>query len=454
MIADAVSYDISYISKWIGGKMLPSKKSIAAVTYGIAECIANSIDESNELYVEFGVVSPDELKSAVSNALRDAYFESLTKEAGSERTFSAEESFKNLYGKIEKSFYDESDVVALLDIFSFDHESRLLFAAIKQGHFTITQDRPEKDVCMVVSIPEDSPDPVYDSIFLIHLLTSFSRVNMELYHNKAASGKLLFTATSDDGGFSASGMVLTDGTKGTAVSFSNDAQTAGTIKRTLEKFKCPEDSVFEKTTMRSLIEEKAYIKSLLSSNVKWLLGHPTELLLPDDVMEELTVDSEDIVKDEYHRLHILTQSVIEQPNTYILVYESVLSDFVVNGELDFFNTPRVLTSKQRLRCIRYYRMLAETGKKIKLINTGFSSDFSNISNPCLFMSDSFCYLRLENGLYFNNILTVKNQIVHNLFSRFYNNAWLERKDVVIEGQAVIEKIWQYEQAIELLEKIE
>lgn len=454
MIAEAVNYDISYISKWTGGKILPSRKSISEVAAAVAECVANNVDVSSELYTEYNATSSDELKARISDSIYHAYYESLPKRPGADLSFSAEDSLVNLYAKIEKSFYDDSEVYALLDIFSFGHESRLLFAAMKNGRFTITENRPGKDIIMIVNIPEDSHDPVYDSVFLIHMLTSFSRVNMELYHNSAAAGKLLFAAADCSYGITASALLFEDITKCTAVSVSNDRSIAGTIKETLGRYKKPENSVFVKMTMQGLIEEKDYIKSLLSSNVRWLLGHPTELILPDDVFEELLIDMSESEKTELRRLHVLTQSVIEQPNIFILVYESVLSDLVVSGEIDFFNKPRVLTANQRLSCIRYYGTLADEGRKIKLIDTGFSSDFSNISNPCLLMSDSCCYLRLENGIYCNNILVVKNQNVRNLFNSFFGCAWLDRSDVVLEGPKVGKKIRQYRQAAELLEKIE
>lgn len=46
-IADAVGYDLSYISKWLGGKMLPSERTIDATVQAISQCISDSLNDLN-----------------------------------------------------------------------------------------------------------------------------------------------------------------------------------------------------------------------------------------------------------------------------------------------------------------------------------------------------------------------------------------------------------------------
>lgn len=42
LISQAVQYDISYISKWLSGKMLPSEKNIENILSSITACIIAS----------------------------------------------------------------------------------------------------------------------------------------------------------------------------------------------------------------------------------------------------------------------------------------------------------------------------------------------------------------------------------------------------------------------------
>jgi len=146
------------------------------------------------------------------------------------------------------------------------------------------------------------------------------------------------------------------------------------------------------------------------------------------------------------RLHQLSRTVALQPDTLIMIYESALSSFMATGELDFFNSKVILNLSQRKRCMEYLKQLVEKddGGTFALVDGGFSNDFQYITNPCMFLSDSVCYVRLENKRYKDNILILNDRRVKDMFDRFYNDIWTERGDVVIsDNYEVLTKVEHY-----------
>jgi hypothetical protein len=99
--------------------------------------------------------------------------------------------------------------------------------------------------------------------------------------------------------------------------------------------------------------------------------------------------------------------------------------------MDFFNRKITATVGQRLR---HLTLLMETlGKqdnvKLQLIRRGFSDDFQHITNPCVFLSDTTGYLRLENGEYEDDILLINGVQNREHFDRFFEKIWHGSADV-------------------------
>lgn len=46
-LAKAVQYDVSYISKWVSGKLLPTEKNAEKVFREISRCVVTSMDDES-----------------------------------------------------------------------------------------------------------------------------------------------------------------------------------------------------------------------------------------------------------------------------------------------------------------------------------------------------------------------------------------------------------------------
>lgn len=436
VLARAVQYDLSYISKWLSGKMLPSEKNIDEVMDSIGDCLLSG--KTDKLEEHYGCVGI-ELKQALIVELHSSY--DKCKSNTEPDQFLSSKPVSEMVHTITKRLSTAESVLSMIDLLSMPHESRLILAGIKGGHFCLPTNAKKYD--MVISL--HSEDCVYDCIFLVHMMTGFSGINFNLYNSSIAEGKLLYCIDNS----ALSGFLFPDNKDCVAVGLT---ESGGIIRQNIIPFVNQENLIFRHITMEEMIRNREYIQTLLSTNICWLIGHATELLLPQDVFDELAEKRED--KSELKKFYLLSQSVLVNKSARVMVYESVLANLAVDGILDFYNHPIELSSSQRVKCLSYYEDLVKNGVRISLIDGGFSDDFRYITNPCMFLSDSLCYLRLENNRYHNNILQLNNKTVKSLFYSFFETVWTSRADVVtFEKEGVIDKIHHYQASAVILNQL-
>jgi hypothetical protein len=428
-LAKCVQYDLSYISKWLSGKMLPSDKNIEQVIERIVECFAQG--DTVKLCSLYSC-DEHELREYIASDLHEAYRSS--KSPKTENSISVIKPLSEVVGIIVDQTCNHQKAIAVIDLFSMPHENRLLLAGIKNGHFV----KKEKKLEYHMIINAESNDCVYDSIFMIHMLTSMSDIDFKLYNSRSAFEKILFCT----GNFVITGLLLSGSTECISV---NEIVYGNDIQQRIISLLNQENLIFRKSSIQSMIQQREYIQTLISTNIRWVLGHATELILPADVFKELMKEDNRDTSD-YLRLYQLSQRVLFAETSQIMIYESAIANLAVDGIIDFYNRPVQLNPDQILRTMEYYLQVGANGN-IRLIDGGFSDDFRYITNPCMFLSDSLCYVRLENNRYDNNILILNDRTVKATFDNFFAAVWENRKDVVTEEKAkVVQKIDHYKKS--------
>ena len=85
VLAKELGYDISYISKWVNGKNIPTQKNISNICKMTSNFIVNSLTESSKLelkeYFEINteIDNDDELKGYLEYSLKDSYVNTVQK---------------------------------------------------------------------------------------------------------------------------------------------------------------------------------------------------------------------------------------------------------------------------------------------------------------------------------------------------------------------------------------
>lgn len=467
-LAQECQYDVSYISKWVSGRMLPAEKSSEKVLHTISRCIVDGLSEENleNLLFDYQVDNSDDLKEAIFDNLEAEYnyVKDLKKTTGAEvapgTLFFAELPLLQFITRMKHPVLrrvKELEVVSVVDILALDHEYRLMIAEIENEHLSERREYPTVKFSMMINIDIGEKNCMYDCIFLMNLLMNYSNVDFRLYGETHAYGKIAFSVKN---GYAISGMLF-DNNHCMGVIMSEDQNDCNKLYEKLKSLCTREKLLFRRTSMKSMLVHYDYIKTMLSTNLRCLVGQMSEYFLSEDLFEEILSQEDEkewcVDFDLLRKTQGLTKSVFEEAKMKIMIYESAFTNFAVSGELDFYNHKIILNAEQRLKYLEYLLSTLKNNPKleIKLINGGFVADFQYAEKPTLFMSDLVSYLRLDNHYYKNNIMILNGPSINSMFDQFYEEIWEKEKEVVVDDRKeIINNIHHFMKSVLLLAKMQ
>ena len=432
-LAKELQYDESYISKWVSGKMLPPEKNFEKILHGISNCIVNSLDEETSLSFlrQYNLHNSSQLNQAIYDDLFEeyVYVKKLKVETGSEiapvSSYYPELTLTQFISKLHHPslrHISSLEVVALMDVLALNNDYRLSISTFQNEH-AVDNYYPGVEFTSIVHLP-DNPDTYFDdAVFFIRMLNNLNTVNFNLYSNPCAQGKILFSVKNT---FSISGMLL-DSNHCLSVNVSEEMETCNTLYYRMNSLCTSDMLLFRKTSIPDMIERHEYTRSMLSSNLRCILGHLTEHFMPEDlhreILEQHYTNPDEI--EQLIQLHQINRKVAKQSPIRVLVYESAIADFAISGQLDFYNQHIQLSPKQRMA---YMQHLLETFSELDnvesfLITSNNPADPAYIAKATLFLSSAVSYLRLEKQRESDTTLILNQQNIKTVFSNFFDILW-------------------------------
>lgn len=434
-LARDLQFDESYVSKMISGSLMPPKKTCDKVLRTISRCIVNSLDNDSRktMMSEYQITRERDLEAAIYDNLMAeySYVVGLKEETGSEiaqkTSYFPEMTLAQFMQKTRHPVLRQVkalDVIAAMDILALDRHYQLALAELERSENVVSKNYPNVHFSMLINLDANSRQNIYNVIFLLNLLTNLSDIDFQLYSWPQAVGKIVFTVRD---AYSVAGMII-DENHCISVTATEDAQNCNAIYDRLRSLCSSESIVVRKVSMDDMLLSNDYIRFLLGRNQRWLLGHLTEHMLPDDLFEELAAgfcEKREVELNALRRIHTMTRSVMEGMDIRILICEKALTDFAVSGEMDFFNQKVELTPEQRLRCLEYVCRMPERNEmlQMKVLRTGAVSDIQHIPEPTLFLSDSLGYLRLARSGPENNVSVINKIRVLDMMKEFFDEVW-------------------------------
>ena len=436
-LAKALQYDASYISKWVSGRLLPTEKTKKKILTGLShEIVSQSTQEGLEnLYANYQVSFPEELENVIYDNLEIEYdyVMDLQNTCGSliapDVNFFASLSPAQYITKMQHPVLRRVkmlDIMAEMDLLKLNHEYRL---QIMQGdvHRKLLHTYPDVHFSLVIDLSQDKIDDVYDSVFMMNMLSAMSQVDFHLYQNQQASGRMIFTVKND---FMISGL-LVNPDRCMSVTISSNEKNCNPIYHGI-KDRCTRESLLcRRTTMNEMLTTRDYMHSILSLHSKWVIGHMTEHFLPDDlfceIIHALKANGNPLFFEEssLSYLHSMTQRTLAESKVSLLVYCQALWDFAVDGNLDFYDLKIHLTLEQRKKYFEHLLYIFEHDSNLnfKLVKEPMILDFKYQINQCIFLSDQFSYLRLNTYNWTNNLAIMNHPNLKNMFDRFFDTVW-------------------------------
>ena len=436
-LAKALQYDASYISKWVSGRLLPTEKTKKKILSGLSHEIVNqSTSEGLEnLYANYQVSFPEELENVIYDNLEIEYdyVTDLQNTCGSliapDVSFFASLSPAQYITKMQHPVLKRVkmlDIMAEMDLLKLNHEYRL---QIMQGdvHRKLLHIYPDVHFSLVIDLSLNKIDDIYDSIFIMNMLSAMSQVDFYLYQNQQASGRMIFTVKND---FMISAL-LVNPDRCMSVTISSNEKNCNPIYHGI-KDRCTRESLLcRRTSMKEMLSSHDYMHSILSLHSKWGIGHMTEHFLPDDLFHEildlLKSSNDELFFDEDHLcyLHSMTQRTLAESEIDLFIHCQALSDLVVDGNLDFYDQKVHLTLSQRKKYFNHLLHVFETNSNLtfKLAKEPMILDFKYQTNQCIFLSDQFSYIRLNTYNWANNLAIINHPNLKHMFDRFFNAVW-------------------------------
>lgn len=450
-LAQMLQYDVSYISKWVSGKILPSEKTEREILEGISKCIVSSASDScrETLFEEYQVDTSEDLEMAIFDNLEVEYFyvKDLQKSTGHEvapKTFYYPElSLEQFVSKIRHPVLRRVrslDIVAAMDLFNLEQEPRIQSVRVGSEHDKTQREYPDVHYSLLVNIRKDKWDYIHDTLFIIYLLVNNMCIDFQLYGDTQSAGHMVFAVKED---YSITG-VLIGKNQCISVLMSEEASTCNIIYKNIKTLCTIEKLLFRKTTMRNIIESHDYVHSLFSMKTKWIIGKMTEHFMPEDLLKEIlgqpgVIEKIGVSYDELTNVYQMMKNIVREASIDILVEKSALSKFAITGEMDFYGCNITLTPEQRSRYLEHLLSLCKTNESlnIKMINGHFISAFELIYNQSVFLSDTVSYLRLNGEVDKNNLYIINRYDMREIFERSFDEFWNYREGVVISDKEEI-----------------
>ena len=345
-LANALTYDVSYISKWLAGQ-LPSAKSEKTTMRSIAHCVVTqgSAEGVQKLKQDYRVDTVEDLEDALYDNLMAECTYARNVQKDSENGITPKTTY---FPKLDMRQYLERmrhpvlrrikslNIMAMMDLMAMDREYRIQFVRIENGTSTNRWNYPDVHFSMVIDLSSIRKDYVYDTVFLLNMLSDMSSLDFKLYGTHYAFGRAIF-AVEDEFCISA---MLTHTQKCLSVVVSEDEEHANILYNSIQSQCNRERLLVRPLNMNEMLTVNDYARSLISTNQRMLFGHMTEHFLSSSLLDEIIVQlNGDLSKrdaaGQLRWIHALSSRRFQEQPVQILIHESALSQFIVDGKLDF-----------------------------------------------------------------------------------------------------------------------
>lgn len=443
-LAKALQYDVSYISKWVGGRVLPTEKSASEILQKISNSLVDNASETGlaQLLRDYELIDPNELRQAIyDNLIAEYYYVlDLQKSSGSavapNVAFFPELSMEKFISKMSHPVLrrvSSLHIMAAIDLFAVANEYRLQMVNLENSNPEDNHRYPDVRFSLLINLDKANQEPIYNALFISNMLINSSRVDSQLHVSEFAQGKVMFVVKHE---FAITGMLIRPNTCA-AVTVCEGKENSTPLYHDIQSLCTRETLLFTRITMKEMLfQSMEYVHSLLAPDRQWFFGHTTEHLLPEDLFEELasrvlgTQNADGLA--ELMSVYQLTQRILDCGNVQMLICESAISRFVVTGEIDFFNHKIVLDFEQRERVIDHFRKMVKESASlnVRLVHEPLVSDSQYGSTPSVFLSSTSSYLRLKTRWTDENLLLKFNRPeILNLYSSFFREIWNSKDHV-------------------------
>ncbi|MGL4914298.1 MAG: helix-turn-helix domain-containing protein [Romboutsia sp.] len=462
-LARELGYDVSYISKWINAKNLPTQKNISTICKTVAEFIVKALNpmSTQELidYFEIDTEVKDEdiLVRYLERSLKESYIATAGK--GSLNIYKSTQSEDNynsiihINPRLRKQYLSKDfgifasksskiDIIMSANLYKLNNDDKMSIADMKDGLEKLAKSHDIR-VRFLMGFEGSYEDIIFNTLLIINMITMYPSIEFKIYNCDVDSNAVL--AVLKDRMLHCA--IFAKDRRCLFTSMSKEKHVIDEMYYSLEDILNNQGKLItENQSPRSLIVDKTYIQYIMGQDLRWLMGSMNEFFMPHDLFMEI---GESIFKDdakvlnELNQINVFLQNVTYISKIKILVYEAELRKYISSGELQFFNIPIKLTLEQRERHIKYIEKIVSESQNVefKLVDGNFVEDFKYSADPSLYLSKTMKIAKTHPEKGINDYIIIKDNEFKNLCDELFEVLWNKREDIVVsDREDILERI--------------
>ena len=437
VLAQELQYDVSYISKWSNGQILPAEKGVEKILKGISSCIIRSLDENGQeqLYTKYTVDNMEDLEGAIYDNLliEYNYVKELKVDTGSEVApplmYYPELTLIQFIDKMRHPILrsvQSLDVIAMLDLFAMEKYCQYAVADLQNNGMRGPRIKyPGVHFGVLLDMSGVMTNPIHNTVLLLNMISNFTTLDFSIYESKQARGKAVFAV---DNGYIISGM-MTDNNHCIAVTTSEDQDICSAMYDKLSSYCTKNNRMLTHIEMADFLEDNNYMKSILSEKHYYILSYFSEHLMPEELFESIVAEMENEEDKNLianiRKTYYLTKSILMETETNIILNDSAVHSIMVDGEISFFHKRINLNVEKRLAFLRHVleNHQQNTVMKIRMISKEAFAGLQFIGGPNMFISQSMSHLRIPDVGEENIVNTVTSSSLEKLLKHTFREIW-------------------------------
>ena len=437
VLAQELQYDVSYISKWTNGQILPAEKGVEKILKGISSCIIQALDDTGreQLYIQYTVDNLEDLEGAIYDNLliEYNYVKELKVDTGSEIAppfmYYPELTLIQFIDKMRHPVLrsvQSLDVIAMLDLFSMEKYCQYAIADLQNNGMRGPRIKyPGVHFKMLLDMSGVMTNPIYNTTLIMNMISNFTTLDFSIYESKQAKGKAVFAV---DNGYIISGM-MTDNNHCIAVTTSEEQDICSAMYDKLKSYCTKNNRILAQIEMEEFLEDNNYMKSILCEKHFYMLSYLSEHLMSEELFESIVEEMKSTEEPELikniRKTYYLTKSILMETETNIILNDAAIHSIMVDGEVSFFHKRIMLNANQRLAFLKSILddQQQNTGIKIRLLAREAFSGIQLIGKPNVFISQSMSHLRIPDVNENNIVNTVISSSLEKLLKHSFREMW-------------------------------
>lgn len=464
-LAKVVGYDISYISKWINSKNLPSTKNINKICKIVSEFIVDSLTESTtedlvkyfEIYIGEDENKDEFLLKYIERSLKDSYLNTTGASTSNihKDTFSQESynSISHVNPKLRRQYLmkelssyvnknEQLSMIVAVDVFNTSKEEKISLSAMKKTLYDFGKNENLK-VSLLTGLKGNEKDFLFNSMLILHMISSHPSIDFKIYNYDVSTNTGIFVVKNK---IMNVGVLRNDGTC-IFTNMSKEKAVVDELYYSLEEIvRGQGQSITKRKTAKAIIEDNNYLEYIMGQDLRWIIGSMNELFMPEDLFIEVAQsvfgDDEKII-DELKKINIFLQNVTYKSKLKVMMYESELRKYISSGELLFFNNPVTLTFQQREKHIKYMETILRESEdiEVKLIDNSLGENVKEAEKSSLYLSKNLKIIKTQPEKGINDYAIIMDNDFKNICNKLFELLWNDKKDIVVEDKKeIIERV--------------